>query len=197
MDDDEPKLPELLKGRTLAEFLTEGTPTPFVRAEDLLPLLGEGIWHTTSPTRYRGILKSGAILPEPQIPDSERWKTTDGPKHYPFVRSIGGVSLFDFKGFEPESYTSNYRMSSWETFVPYCRSWGAAIWLEIDRAAVSASLIDPKALVEKWNRENAHAHTLMPMIEAAHIGQIPLARIRRAVVVADKKWRIKELPFRH
>lgn len=32
-----------------------------------------GLWHTTHPDRFKGILAAGAILPEPGIPDRERW----------------------------------------------------------------------------------------------------------------------------
>ena len=194
MDDEEINLPELLKGRSIAAFLSEGEPGQFITAEQFLVQLGEGLWHTTSPHRYNGILKAKAVLPEPGIPDSERWKTAAGPKHYPYVRSLGGVSLFDFKGFEPESYRSAYPMSTWQEFVPYINSWGAAVWLEIDRGAASKSLIDPKALVEKWNREKAHGHTLMPMIEAAHLGPIPIQRICRVLLIDGLKSSIDELP---
>lgn len=188
-------LRKLLNGKTVAELLAEGEPGSFITARKFLIVLGEGLWHTTSPERYSGILKAKAVLPEPGLPDSERWKTAAGPKHYPYVRSLGGVSLFDFKGFEPESYRAAYPMSTWEEFVPYRSSRGAAVWLEIDRNAASESLIAPKALVEKWNREGAHGHTLMPMIEAAHLGPIPIERVCRVIRVDSLKKRIEELPI--
>jgi hypothetical protein len=37
-----------------------------------------GVWHTTSTTRFQGIVASGAILPEPPIDNSERWSTSQG-----------------------------------------------------------------------------------------------------------------------
>src|SRR5882672_4084889 len=64
----------------------------------LTRLLG-GLWHTTYPERFDGILKTGAILPEPVIPDADRWATSRGREHYPYVRMLGGVSLFDFNQF--------------------------------------------------------------------------------------------------
>ena len=60
-----------------------------------------GVWHTTHPERFLSILNDGAILLEPPIPNDERWGVGLGPDHYPFVRSIGGVSLFDFRDFDP------------------------------------------------------------------------------------------------
>jgi len=62
----------------------------------LLSELHGGLWHSTHPERFTGILQSGAILPEPNMQDSDRWKTSRGRGFYPYVRLIGGVSLFDF-----------------------------------------------------------------------------------------------------
>jgi hypothetical protein len=47
----------------------------------LRELLG-GLWHTTHPDRFEMILRSVAILPEPDIPDNERWSTFEGPKFW-------------------------------------------------------------------------------------------------------------------
>jgi hypothetical protein len=33
--------------------------------ELVLARVSSGIWHTTSPDRFRAILESGAVLPEP------------------------------------------------------------------------------------------------------------------------------------
>ena len=90
------------------------------------------VWHTTIPVRYDGILRTGSIVPNPAIPDSERWGTGLGPKHYPYVRVLDGVSLFDFHGFDAKTYSDEYPGSSWRTFVPYRCDKGAAIWMEID-----------------------------------------------------------------
>lgn len=62
----------------------------------VLQTLRGGVWHTTDSERYKGILSAGAILPEPPIPDSDRWETGLGTIGCSYVRSIGGVSLFDF-----------------------------------------------------------------------------------------------------
>ena len=65
------------------------------------------LWHTTSVVRFKGIVTSTAIVPEPNIPDSERWGTSKGIKYFPFVRVIGGVSLFDFTAFDPKHILKN------------------------------------------------------------------------------------------
>src|SRR4051812_34740302 len=104
-----------------------------VTRECVLRELVGGLWHATHPDGFGMILRSGAILPEPDIPECERWSTFQGPKFYPYVRTIGGVSLFDFDGFEPEQYGRQYPMSSWFNFVPYRPEWRSPVWIEIDR----------------------------------------------------------------
>jgi hypothetical protein len=145
--------------------------------------LRERLWHTTTPSRYDGILSAGSILPNPAIPDSERWKTSRGSDFYPYVRVLGGVSLFDFRAFDPDAYSAEYPLSSWREFVPYQRRWGAAIWIEIDRTRVGDAYIDGEALLARWKRENAQRHTIMPLIEAAHIGPIPLQAVSRVLQI--------------
>lgn len=86
-----------------------------------------GLWHTTSLERMNMILDCGSILPEPNIPDSERWCTANGEKNYPFARHLGGISLFDFNGFNSESYSKNYPVSSWSSFVPKSRKFKSTV----------------------------------------------------------------------
>jgi hypothetical protein len=144
-----------------------------------------GLWHTTTPDRFEGILRSGAILPEPTIPDRERWATSQGREHYPYVRSLGGVSLFDFDQFDPKAYSKKCSASSWAAFVPYLQHVGSAVWIEIDRARVSAYLISGPDLLAKWNSEGGHGHNIMPYIEAAHLGPLPLTAFRRAFLARE------------
>lgn len=143
---------------------------------------GGGLWHTTHPDRYRRILETGALLPEPDIPENERWKTAAGPESHPFVRKLGGVSLFDFGlGFDRESYRRDYPLSSVVTFVPIQQGWGEAVWIEIDRAAVAGNLLSPGEVMLRWKDGGHYRHTFMPMIEAAHLGPLPRSAFRRAL----------------
>ena len=159
---------------------------------EFLSILGDGLWHTTSPQRFKGILRTKAILPNPTIPDVERWCTRGGPKHYPFARSLGGVSLFDFAGFDSTSYHKNYPMSSWEHFVPYRSEWESAMWIEIDRNKAADAIISGPDLLKKWDSENAHGHMLMPLIEAVHIGPIPQQVFARVLSVDGDGWKTLE-----
>lgn len=147
-------------------------------SEDDFPalLLGK-LWHTTSLARYDMIIKSGQILPNPSIPEKERWGSYRGPEFYPYVRFLGGISLFDFANFQTDAYCKKYPLSSWYEFVPYRRKWGKSVWIEIDREAVKESFISGEALLKKWKNEEAYHHNIMPIIEAAHIGPINIEAI--------------------
>ena len=133
-----------------------------------------GLWHTTHPCRLEAIVSAGFLTAEPNIPNSERWKAS-APEYYPFVRHIGGVSLFDFKDFEPESYEEKYPLSNWYSFVPYLKSWAGAVWIEIKRASVREKFISANELVDRWKADKDHRHTIMPGIEAAVIGNISIS----------------------
>ncbi len=143
----------------------------------LAELVG-GVWHITSQGRFRRILELGAILPEPDIPEGERWGTAVGPEGYPYVRSIGGVSLFDFRGFEAESYSEEYPTSSWGTFVPCLDSWDSAIWIEIDHECLGPAFISGVELLTRRKAEGSFRR-IMPLIEAAHIGPLPCLAFKR------------------
>ena len=67
-----------------------------MKRQDVLAELVGGVWHTTSQDRFLRILECGAILPEPDISERERWGTAAGSEGHSYTRSIGGVSLFDF-----------------------------------------------------------------------------------------------------
>jgi hypothetical protein len=159
--------------------------------EIILEILQGGLWHTTHPDRFRKILETGAIVPEPNIPESERWKTSKGPDYYPYARCLGGVSLFDFHEFDAEDYGKRCPMSSWYEFVPYRESWAASVWIEINRNQLDNSFIPATTLLKRWKEEEAYQHSIMPYIEAAHIGPLNLSTFVRAFT-ADKDGMISQ-----
>jgi hypothetical protein len=71
----------------------------------------------------------------------------------PYTEKLGGVSLFDFNGFDPEIYSQEYRLSSWQFFVPYRDDWGSSVWIEIDRERVAPQLISGPDLVRNTKRQ--------------------------------------------
>lgn len=145
-----------------------------------------GVWHTTHPERFLSILDDGEILPEPQIPDGDRWGTACGPELHPFVRSIGGVSLFDFRNFNPITYQENYPLSMWRTFAPYRSEWAGAVWLEVEHEKIEPAFISGPELVARWKKVNELGRKIMPHIEAAHIGNLALSNIRRAIFIRSR-----------
>lgn len=141
--------------------------------EDFLNILLSSVWHTTHPARFRMINKSGAILANPPIPDEERWFSRGGPSSYPYVRHLNGVSLFDFRDFDPSTYSERYPASSWRRFIPVCCDWKSSIWIEIDVSQVQDYFVTPGDLLLRWREESAQRHCLMPNLEAAVLGNIP------------------------
>lgn len=155
-----------------------------------------GLWHTTRPDRLLSIFESRAILVEPKIDDRERSNTANGPKNYPISRTIGGISLFDFDGFHPASYERRFPVSSWHTFVPYVRSWKGSVWLQIEREVVGEQLVSPTALLSKWKDEGLHGHNILPALEAAHLGGLPISAICSAFLTWDNGQEIREINIR-
>ncbi|RJP78734.1 MAG: hypothetical protein C4522_11810 [Desulfobacteraceae bacterium] len=169
-----------------------------VMSDDGFPeMLRNAIWHTTRPDRFESIRCAGEVIANPDIPDAERWKTSRGPDHYPYVRHIGGISLFDFHDFDPIAYSKACPMSSWRIFVPVRQGWSAAVWLKIDVTKVSGEYFSPKDLADRQHTENAHRHTLMPHIEAAVVGSIPLDAIQAGYIIYQGSGDIKELSIHH
>jgi hypothetical protein len=148
--------------------------------EIVLAELQGGVWHTTNQDRFLRILECGAILPEPDImSERERWGTAVGSEGHPYVRSIGGVSLFDLRGFEAESYSYP---SSLGYFVPCHLSWDSAVWIEIDHEALGAAFASGVELLDRWKAEGS-SRRIMPLIEAAHIGPLSCRAFKRAFSV--------------
>ncbi len=149
--------------------------------ELVLARVSSGIWHTTSLDRFRGILESGGILPEPDLLDSERWSTSAGPELFPYVRTLGGVSLFDFREFELASYGRKFPACTWAAFVPYCEGWKESVWVEIDVGFLGRNFVGGRDLLDRWNTAKV-GNQIMPEIEAAHIGPIPTAAFISAFI---------------
>jgi len=137
-----------------------------------------GVWHTTTKDRFELILKDGFILPDPPIDNSERWGTFSGPEHYPLVRCLDGVSLFDFRNFSVKEYSKKYPLSSWNEFVPFSRTKNSTIWLKFDPEEISDNFIDGKDLLSIWHELKAYGRSIMPIIETAHIGPLSTSLIK-------------------
>ena len=164
-------------------------------ADRAMESLRGGLWHTTSPIRFKGIRLRKAILRDPPIPDDERWATGLGREGWPYVRTLGGVSLFDFDGFDPVAYSARCPLSSWRAFVPFRKDWGASVWIEIDRKKAAQELIGANELVARQKRENALRHRIMPYIEACYLGDIPSCMFVRVLLIESSDTDFRRMEF--
>lgn len=166
-----------------AQRREEAEKEEVLRALVLQKLQG-GIWHTTSVSRFQGILRTAAILPEPDIPDSERWSTSQGSEWYPYVRTLGGVSLFDFRKFSREQYSEDFPVSTWTEFIPFRSEWKEAVWIEIDVDKLGKAFISGEDLLARWKSAKV-GNRIMPKIEAAHVGPLPQTAFRTVFSVCQ------------
>jgi hypothetical protein len=151
------------------------------------------LWHTTPPDRFRRILELGSIVPVPDPPNPDGWSTMDGEPYRSYAHTLGAVSLFDFGQFDPELYEQKCPMSSWYEFVPFRGKWGSAVWIEIDRELAAPHFISGTDLVSKWKADDAYERSIMPYIEAVHVGPIPKAAFKRAFVIGKGDTKIRPL----
>jgi len=149
----------------------------------VLDILVAGVWHTTSQHLYERIVETGGIAPEPDIPNAERFRTGGGEKYYPYARSLGAVSVFDFRDFDLAEYEALYPGHSLFYFLPCRPTLDRAVWIEIDPRATVKQLISGPDLLHRWKSESAHSRAIMGRIEGAHIGVIPQSAFRRCFCV--------------
>ncbi len=152
--------------------------------QQALEYLKIGVWHSTSRERFSSIKNDGIIRVEPSLAKSERWKAQDA-NYYPYVRKIGGVSLFVLNDFNPEVYSNACPMSSWQTFIPFRKNWGASVWIKVRPDQLGEKFIKPSALWERQDHEKAWRHTLMPRIEGALLGDIKLEQCDMALDISE------------
>lgn len=163
------------------------------RTWPLQPRLENGIWHTTHPERFASIMAEG-LRAEPALPEEARWKSSRGPDYFPFVRKLGGVSLFDFSEFDPEIYDRSHPMSNWREFVPYREAWAGAIWVQVDRDALGDRFVSTDDLVRRWDEGGHHRHTIMPRIEGACIGDVSVSMFMSAFMTWAGGQEIRDFP---
>ena len=154
-----------------------------------------GLWHSTTPECFKNILETGVIDPEPQIPDNERWSTGGGPELYPYCRSIGGVSLFEFEDIDMGTYNEEYPISDWRTFLRGRDDQVATVWISIDKAKLGDNFLSGRDALEGWRCGNL-GRRIMPLIEACHKGVLPLVHCTHVLLLCSadttefKKYRL-------
>ncbi|MFZ3464557.1 hypothetical protein [Vibrio harveyi] len=133
-------------------------------------LLGS-VWHTTSLERYAMIVDDGCIKANPNIADTERWGTQLGEKYFPFVRSLGGVSVFDFRNFDIDS-------TDWATFVPCQTNSQSAVWIEIDISKLGDNFKSARSIRDLWHQMGS-TRKFITRIEGAVLGEIPTSAFKK------------------
>ncbi len=144
------------------------------------------LWHATARDGLHGIIADEEI------------RVAVG-NHYvgSFCRNQGCVSLFDFG---PASDDNSNQFRNWSGWFGHQQDARVAVWLEIDRASVHESLMDPKAAREALNqlmdRRRAEDKTyepgitVIPGVEACHKGPIPLAAIADVLLIDQHDWNL-------
>lgn len=155
--------------------MREGAPDWIDQA--LVELLDGGLWHATSETGFQGICQDRQI--KPNVP---------GGHKNAFCRSLSAVSLFDLSRPDSAAPQAAEHWSSW------LKAWdgGPSFWFEIDREQAAANLLSPEEVRAQWKiAVDAHNPNvrLIAGIEAAHLGAIPSACIKRCLKVEGEEWK--------
>lgn len=139
------------------------------------------VWHSTSIERFEKIKADGRIKANPDLSDKERFSTKFGAKHYPFVRSIGGVSVFDFRTFDVKKYSHKFSVSNWATFAPCRTGWAETIWIEVDILQLKDTFLSGQQIRELWKSENS-SRKFITIIEGAVMEFIPSSAFKQVLL---------------
>ncbi|PKG86490.1 hypothetical protein CXF85_01950 [Colwellia sp. 75C3] len=135
------------------------------------------VWHSTSFDNAVKIIKSGSILSNPNISTEDKWGG-NSETDYPFVKSIGGISLFDFR--LPESHSSEllYR------WVPCQVKFSKTVWFEIDTSKLHSCFLSAEDTLVKWEKAGM-TRNYMPYLEASCISPIDTQYIK-SILIGDQ-----------
>jgi hypothetical protein len=136
------------------------------------------IWHSTSKELALEIYSHGYIIFDPSIDESKRWGGKSKSTH-PFVRSIGGISLFDFR--LPSSHVSEILYS----FIPCRTGWPQTVWLEINHFYLGDMFSSAEETRIRWIEAGMNRQ-YMPKLEAASLRPIPIEYIK-SIYISNKK----------
>lgn len=128
------------------------------------------VWHSTSVVNAKKIVTHGEILANPDIEAESRWGGTCESK-YPFVRTLGGISLFDFR--LPKTH-SNELLTRW---VPCHTKIPATVWFEIDISKLKGFFLSAEETRIKW-RDAGMDRQFMPHLEASCLCPISVQDIK-------------------
>ncbi len=144
------------------------------------------LWHATGRDGFLGIVAGKEI----KVAVGNRYVRS-------FCGNQGCVSLFDFG---PASDDNSNQFHNWCGWFGHQQGTRVAVWLEIDRASVHESLMDPKAAREALNqlmdqrRAEDKTHepgiTIIPGVEACHKGPISVGAVAGFLLIDQHNWNL-------
>ena len=136
-----------------------GLPDPLWRALD------GRLWHATGPDGLAGILRDREIAIT-----GDRYQSS-------LCRSLNCVALFDFG---PTAVDTGNQFDNWSGWFGYQQNTRVAIWLELDRVATAANVIEAGEMRKIWND---CPRQWIPGVEAGHRGPICLGSLQGALLI--------------
>ena len=132
----------------------------------LWTVLDTRLWHATTPAGMEGIFATSEI------------RITGDRYSNSLCRSLGGICLFDFG---PAAEDVANQFNNWIGWFGHQQDCRVPIWIEIDRGAVNANLLDA-------GEARAHARAnlskrFIPGVEACHRGTLPTSAIVSVLMV--------------
>lgn len=146
---------------------------------ELWPVLSRKLWHATHIDKALAIVAVGQIAP-------------DAPATYAngYCRSIGGISLFDFRG--PDEDAAAVLHCGWTRWLSGHHADGEdkiGVWFEIDPAKQPPHVASTELYAHYWANRSQDARGKpstrdpMPRCEACHRGPIPLDAVKSVLLI--------------
>ena len=129
-------------------------------------VLDQRLWHATAIDALQGIVGDGAVKIK-----GCRYKNS-------LCRHLDGVSLFDFG---PTAVDDWGQLKNWRGWFGSQQGASVSVWLEIDRCITLIRVHDAGALHRIWKKDRSR--TFIPGVEACHLGSIPLAAVKGALLI--------------
>lgn len=166
--------------------------------EKIIKYLLDTVCHTTTVASFLKIYESGYIKGEPNQKTLEHkiYSNCLDMNNTTYVRSIGGVSLFDFKNFSLQEYDTYFKEGSYGElyrFLPMHQrneKDGMSIWLVIG-GNYTDKYIDRLSLKNMWEKQKNSM--FMPNVEATILEDIPINWIKKVIVYKAENKEVLEM----
>lgn len=157
------------------------------------------VWHSTGSHRFRQMLRTGTIEPNPDLAEGEfKWATLGTT----MCRAIDGVSLFDFEAADWPWLFETKKHNYWCQFlgapgeIAPADTWISTVWIAADRSRLPG-LLSLNDASHEWQLDLSNKW--MPRLETCHRGALPLSACLKVVVacaVEPKEFQVMGLhPF--